>query len=728
MATYGVDLYGGTTYGPSAPAIDFKVEPFVAAPNGYNSLRISWTSPSGAWTEQRLVKNKAGYPSSPDDGVTLISTSGAASDYVDINLQDGVWYYYALWLNTATGWQRGGTTSGLSVGPKSMQTLLLSKIPEFYKYAPKVDAGVAVWEPSSANIVNPNALAVENKSLRDFVGVLGWGLDYLQDYHQTLMSSMDPHQMHIENLAHLAATLGVTFEPTISGSLMRKRVNNAGVLARQGGTLDGLRGLVADTLGWDVNLSITPNRMLTEDISTFTDPQYDVWDSGTNYPIGAKVEYRGWVYQALLAPGVGTTPPSSANYPSGGESNSTWQNVTTSENLTLNNPPSTNDTIADWSVEALTPAALDTGPSPTLTLSGLGLSAQVDGTVLNDVSNSIVVKATNSFSGAVNLLPAITQGSRNDGNTNLLPVTTVLPKLVALPQPTNWDVTTEYATGSFVLYEGRAWKAAQENINVIPAVGSADWTLVGFDERIPMQFSFYNYATSSSYTATPGILFLDAQGNPILTEPASTAYAGVTGPFAYPANTTPNVVVYDAFLGHNGTLNSSSAPDIGFVRSSSATMAWATTSGVAWGTEDGQAYPSAAGSSALVTIPTGSDYLISNVWAVAATPIWTTHQYLVVNNNASTHQQVVVSKTGVGLISAGTYTEWATFSTPLTDGERITAVYDPHASGPGSIRVFRGNATTPDVTYSATTAGLTGWGSPLSAGMQIGTASSEGPF
>lgn len=670
MAIYGVDLYGLTTYGPTAPAIDFKVAPFSASPNGYNSLRVTWTSPSGDWTEQRLVKSKSGYPSGPDDGTVVVSTSGAASEYVDTDLQDGAWYYYALWMNTSTGWQRGGVCSGLSVGPKKMQDILLAKVPEFFKFMPSTDPGTVVWEPSSANIVNPNALATENVTLKTFLGILGWGLDYLQDYHQTLMSAMDPNQMHVEDLAHLAATFGIEFEPMVPGSLMRKRVANAGALAKQGGTLDGLRAVIADTVGWDLDLAVTPNLFLTEDQSTFTDPQYPLWDSTTNYPVGVKVLYDGWVYQSLLAPAIGSAPPSSLPYPSGGESNSTWSNVTATENFTLNSPAISNH-VSDWAVSVpSTSIAIQVGP--------LGLSAQVDGTVLNVASNAL------QMTGVSTVLSAFTMSCGNS-------VTSAIP----LPSSTPWDPTVEYVTGSFVTYDGVSWKALRQQSGITPGgAGSDAWQQAGIDSRVPVQFSYFTYSTATLTGDQIPLLaptFLDAAGNTI-------AYT----------TTPPGFLFYDTLRNHGDSLTTGLSGDVDYVTSPASTMLW--TVPVSWGIEEGVMYPTpgGGGQTATLVVPTNTalDDNTLNTAVSFTVPHWdAANQFVTIKQTepeSGGFTTAVVGQNGLSGASA--------LVPPLADGERVTLVWDENGgtSVYTVVTLIRPNGATQSVTLVKPAVVITG--------------------
>lgn len=291
MVLYAQGFYGQDPYGASIE-VDFQVDPFIAVPFGYNSVRVTWSTPTGSWTRLRLLQSRVGFAANENDGTVLLDQTTAASEFFDTGLLGNSWYYYSLYIEHDGTWSLVGTSSALSVGYNAMSEIMWERLPRWFRYQPNPQDGsaVRVWEPT-AEILDPNGLWQENTTLKNFLGILGWGLDYLHNYTNTLLWANDTKNAHLTDVYRLSQTLGEEWEPRIPAYLMRQKVQNAGLLAKSRGTMDGLRDLVATSVGYDVELTIGPNLFLNEDQSAFESPQYPEWDSNAQYGIGAIVKY-----------------------------------------------------------------------------------------------------------------------------------------------------------------------------------------------------------------------------------------------------------------------------------------------------------------------------------------------------------------------------------------------------------------------------------------------------
>lgn len=628
------------------------VDPFVALPNGYNSIRITWTNPSGAWDRIRLIRGKGGFAVNESDGLVLLDETQAVSEWVDSGLLGKTWFYYTLWIHNSDGWFRAGIDSALSVGNDGMADILWDRIPGFFRYTNVgLNPFISTYEPT-AELVDPNSDFQVNHDLLSFVRLLGWGLDYLHNYHDTVTWALDPSKTHLYNVDLLAQTLGTQYEFEVPGSVMRQRVENAGSLAQSRGTLEGLRELINVTVGYDVDLSVSANMFLNEDQGTFTNPQFPVWDTGVNYVVGAIVEFQGFIYEALV--GNLNTPP-----PNDGGSDSTWQNIT-NQATTLLNPVDDNgdpimNVVSTWA--ALRDADETLRNTPTLALV-YGVSSPVDTGV---ASNALSVNPTTDYTGAITATRD-TSGIR------------VVNEAIPLPRVLDWDPDAFYAEGEYVVYNNLTWWSLHENHNRQPDKFTEYWTQVGIDERTPVQFSFWCHAGySDPGTMTmPGIRYYDGRGNPIgdwWWDP--TMYTG--DPFVDTFNRKSQ-----------GTPLNTQFGDFGI------SPTW-TTSSVWRYEQDNDGYrvaaPVAGTGNALVSYTTqvanaNDSQCVSATFRNAPLP---GHQQLLVVNYTDANNYIAVSRTELYKMVAGTKTSLLSLNPNVQTGDHVMVEFFTMAP---SIRVY----------------------------------------
>jgi hypothetical protein len=346
MAVFGRDFYGLTKYGSNVHT-EFDVSPFDALSEAYNSVRVTWHSPAGSWQRLRLLKSRTGYAVDEVDGTIVLDSDSPGETFLDTDLQGGCWYYYTIFVLDSTGtWNRAGATSALVVRkpwtrmngeivgsryetqqvPYGHADLLWDRIPEYFRYVRPGGSAVTdeyrfAPDPMAA-LYNPDGYDRENFDLRQMLDVLGFGLDYVHTYAETLLAANDPKMAHVSDVDRLAQTLGINFEYSIPAGVMRSKVANAALLARRRGTLDGLRAVAALTTGWDVDLQVNHNLFLNRDQSEFANPIFPEWDSGTNYASGQKAQFEGRIFTAKVggAYGYDQRPPAT-----GTDSNAWWQ-------------------------------------------------------------------------------------------------------------------------------------------------------------------------------------------------------------------------------------------------------------------------------------------------------------------------------------------------------------------------------------------------------------------
>jgi hypothetical protein len=121
MALYSLSLYGKDFYGIGTP-VSYSVGVVTAVQTGYGELTLNWTTPADTenWSDMRLVRNTAGFPSSEDDGEVLLvlPATQARNSYTDSGLTGGRYYYYSFFLasnfpsySASTTYQPGDTVA-----------------------------------------------------------------------------------------------------------------------------------------------------------------------------------------------------------------------------------------------------------------------------------------------------------------------------------------------------------------------------------------------------------------------------------------------------------------------------------------------------------------------------------------------------------------------------------------------------------------------------------------
>lgn len=254
----------------------------------------------------------------------LLDSANSVDQYVDTDVIGGSWYYYTLFIqDTDDTWNRAGATSGIAVkkpwvrginqivGPQydtqtvpfGFSDLMWERIPDYFKYVRRDNAAVTddyfLTPSTQAFLTNPDEYDVENQDLRSFLDILGWGLDYVHNYEETILNANDPTRAHLQNVNRLADEFGIDFEYAIPATVMRSKVANAALLARRRGTLQGLADVAALSTGWDVDIQVNQNLFLNRDQSEFANPIYPGWDAGVNYANGQSVQYESRIFTAI---------------------------------------------------------------------------------------------------------------------------------------------------------------------------------------------------------------------------------------------------------------------------------------------------------------------------------------------------------------------------------------------------------------------------------------------
>lgn len=349
MAVYGRDFYGFTKYG-RAPRVEYGIEPFTAQPFDYRAIRVEWGPPVGDWEEFRLIRNRYGFAADEADGDIVLSflrEDGypTSTTYVDTGLVGGSWYYYTIFIQTGGQWTRAGGSSGLSVRDSGISRVLWDRIPKYFRYNRRKGAAVTDSYLFDAEVLNPESYDSLNLDLRNFIKVLGWGVDNLREHQGTLLDAYDHRSLHLREFERLAQQLGVAYSEDVPIKFARSHVENAAKLAESRGTLEGLEEVTALSTGWGVDVDLSVNLFLSQDQAAFHNPTFEEWDSGVNYAAGQRVNYAGRIMSCISgAYGWSRRPPVVAE----GTWNAYWVLVEAQAELEAANPASEGGGYSSW--------------------------------------------------------------------------------------------------------------------------------------------------------------------------------------------------------------------------------------------------------------------------------------------------------------------------------------------------------------------------------------------
>ena len=275
---YGITIYGTDTYG-EVFATGFIAFNFIAISTNYGEVTVTWREPAGTYNRQRLLFNPSGPPLHEADGQVLfdyVSTDANYHNtrYVHANLAQGRFFNYGLFVYDNVGqlWRRAGTDEVLTTKNFGYTRRLYDGTPEVYK-------------STDFQALGNSSYTDEQSFLYRFLSIIGFQLDTTRTEIETLRVTIDPHRVSSVVLPALGEQFGVSFEPQISGTSMRRLIAAATRLYAIKGTAHGLRVLADVVTGWPSTVTAGKNLAL------------DNLDAG---PVGAPGRWIGAVAGASV--------------------------------------------------------------------------------------------------------------------------------------------------------------------------------------------------------------------------------------------------------------------------------------------------------------------------------------------------------------------------------------------------------------------------------------------
>lgn len=669
MATYGLSLYGLSQYGPDQ-TVDLHVAPLIATAMGYDHIDLTWNSPTGAWTEMRLVRSLFGFPVDANDGLVIGDWTTAAQSATDGDVRPGEWHYYGLFLNTTSGWMCAAIAATLMPKDYGYSDTLMSALPPYYQYL-----------PTAKGEIDGSTFTTVNDTLQNFLTVLALGFNTLKTQYDSLLYLNDPMKANAWGLAALADQLGIEYEAAAPTTMFRERVKNAGVLARQKGTLEQLRTLVSLTTGYDVDLTMSNNIMLNEDTASFVHPNYPEWDAGQNYNIGERVQFDRYVYQAIV--GVVGNPPSGL----AATNNTWWQCISGLGDTSL---VDSNGAYLGWEPTTWVNGQIGTLDTTNAQVRcGIGFSSLSNGDYSSP--NSLMVTNQSATTKDVGARSISHGGSATWDPTHIMQWGVPIP-ICNSP----WDSGRSYVPGNMVKYMGYVYRAMQASTGVSPnglTTATMVWQCVGIKDRVAVTASTFAQTAALDGSSSPTYLELlafDPYGAPIDYLDTDTI---INNDGAIGTANGGQYALYDSFAtGATGVMQGRKL-DVG-------TQVWSVASGAVWHTSslhDGLAWPTTNG---MVTMVGAADGQLAVTFD--STPL-TGVQSVIFRKTGNTFFQA--TQTGLSYYNGTSYTSLGNYSTALVANDRITVLFQG-----SQIKVYRNGTqvfiVTNTLNQTATTHGL----------------------
>lgn len=300
MSRFGVRKYSdpGFVYGDSGGFSSLSVDPFSATAVDYDRVALSWLSPTGAYSQIRLVRNQSGVSDTAEDGVILLNESVAATtrdtrtfvdafdsvaSYVNyVPLVPGQYAYYSIWLFLSNDhvWYQAG--NAVTLIADQHETLLST-----FDGSGVVGGRTRNTHEKVMDLL-PRVFTSSGESPTDEVDQGGalynflYGFSYTLDEFLTYIDLLAPHadmtNLPPSMLNTASYELALSTDNRASTRFQRQLVREAKWLYNRKGTASALQTYVESMTGYGTTVIPSPNLLLSPQDSTFNDWQsYSDW-------------------------------------------------------------------------------------------------------------------------------------------------------------------------------------------------------------------------------------------------------------------------------------------------------------------------------------------------------------------------------------------------------------------------------------------------------------------
>lgn len=427
-----------------------------------------------------------------------------------------------------------------------------------------------------------------NDFLAEYLNVLGYSVDILRtqyDFHFNGLNN--PMKMSLGDLQNFCAEIGMPFTSELPAYIMRKAALFWTRVMLERGTLGGIAEHITLFSGYPVDLSLSRNILLEDDMSVPIDPVYPGWSENSvyaigdkvlypvaedwnilaTYPVGAIINYNGLLYQCILQ-SVGFPPTNTTYWDQSVLGPFTYEALkvvntlpgpTPSGSPTLLDPTDTWQPVTGGSTGAPTPVTEVINIPPFITNAGLWEALEPNGTeLLANIGvgypNPLIWNtsggsgtpvqapqdAVHTFFGQNNTAAAVEMWLRtparseddiiDDTGNHTIDQELVVQHGTPVPQTAVYSATTEYRVGDLVQYGNVFYVAQRGSVAALPPVLDAP---LGVDP----------------YLQSSGVVSLwVTQNSPVLTKVSSPALVGSSALHLSYTGTAAFVDAFDANL------------------------------------------------------------------------------------------------------------------------------------------------------------------------------------
>ncbi len=266
MARYGSFSYGAAKYGLQ-PRLAYSVEPMSLVVLDFDKTEVKWQSPSGDFSKIRLVRSQIGYPETAEDGEIIweeAATEGNVSRLSFVDSEDGTGLteilpgrqiYYRVFLFIDLGyWVVAGEITDTVPSDHSAQRRIMDIIPKVYTSA----------------VQSPLGVTDETSSLYAFIE----GMSFTYEQLLTQIDLLKPNTSNSEETAYNLLPLetlnfGLNTEPSLPVKSQKRLIREAIYMYKNKGLQTGLETYTECLTGYEPDITVSPNLMLTAQDSTF---------------------------------------------------------------------------------------------------------------------------------------------------------------------------------------------------------------------------------------------------------------------------------------------------------------------------------------------------------------------------------------------------------------------------------------------------------------------------
>jgi len=265
VAKYGNVVYGGAKYGVT-PKLAYSVEPMSITVIDFIKIRVSWQSPTGAFTKIKLVRNQFGFPETSEDGVTIWEESAtegtvSRSSFVDgednagqTPIVNGRQVYYTMFLFTDQKvWVVAGQITDLMPLDHGVHKSIMDIIPKVF----------------TSDIQSPLGVTDETSDLYNFMG----GIAFTHDQFLTQLDVLRPQHssegIAFSTLSQNSFSVGLIPEPAIPVKNQKRLIREALYMYSHKGMQSGINAYAESLTGFAPTTTLSTNLLLSVQDSTF---------------------------------------------------------------------------------------------------------------------------------------------------------------------------------------------------------------------------------------------------------------------------------------------------------------------------------------------------------------------------------------------------------------------------------------------------------------------------